>query len=87
MNKLKQLLTKLYIKYMLKKHKYPASTLIHRKHAKVIFEIEFNWYDENFEPVSVVREVLSNKIFSIRSDEMKEFVEYTGSDPNAGAAI
>jgi hypothetical protein len=83
-NKLKSVITKLFKKYVAKTHKYPAGCLIHRRTNSVIFEIEFNWYDEDLEPVSVVREVKSSKIFSVRYLEMLEFVEYSGSDPNPG---
>ena len=70
-----------------KKHPFPESTLIHRKQAKVLFEVEFNWYDKEFNPVTVVREVKSGKVFSISEHEMKEFKEYAGTDRNAGSVI
>lgn len=83
---MKKWLSKLYIRFFLKKHKFPPASLIHRKN-RVLFEIEFNWYDESFQPVSIVREIKSGKIFSIRFDEMLEFREYSGDDPNAGSTI
>ena len=86
-NKIKLELQKLFKKHVIKKHKYPAGCLIHRRNAGVIFEIEFNWFDEDLEPVSVVREVKSNKIFSVRYLEMMDFVEYSGSDPNPGTVL
>lgn len=84
---MKKLIGKLYRYLFLKKHKYPASTLIHRRKATIVFEIEFNWYDESLQPVSLVREVHSGKIYSIRSDEMMEFREFIGPDPNAGTSL
>ena len=85
MNLLQRIINSLYLKYVKPKHKYPTSVLIHRRaNASMVYEIEFNWFDENMEPVSVVRDVKTQKIFSIRSTEMLEFVEYTGSDPNPG---
>lgn len=86
-NKIKLELQRLFKKHVIKTHKYPAGCLIHRRNAGVIFEIEFNWFDEDLEPVSVVREVKSNKIFSVRYLEMMDFVEYSGSDPNPGNAL
>ena len=78
---LKKLLSKLFFKYVRKTHKYPASCLVKRKNSDdhFVFEIEFNWYDENLEPVSIVREQRTHKTYSIRHEEMAEFVEYTGS--------
>lgn len=84
---MKKLIAKLYRRFFLKKHKYPPSTLIHRKKATIVFEIEFNWYDEDLQAVSLVREVHSGKIYSIRDLEMLEFREFVGSDPNAGTAL
>lgn len=85
MNLLKKLITKLYHKFCVRKHKYPPSCIIHRaNNTKVVFEIEFNWYDENLSPVSVVRNVKTDKIYSVREMEMLDFVEYTGADPNVG---
>jgi len=62
----------------LKKHVYPTSTLIHRKKASIVYEIEMNWYDEELNPVSIVRDVKTGKVFSVRLTEMIEFKEYTG---------
>jgi light-regulated signal transduction histidine kinase (bacteriophytochrome) len=84
---MKKLLGRLYRKFFLKKHQLPVGVLIHRRKNTVIFEIEFNWYDEDFQPVSLIREVKSGKIFSIRHAEMYEFKEYAGSDPNAGSTL
>jgi hypothetical protein len=81
---MKNILYKLFIRFFLKKHQYPPGVLIHRRKAKILFEIEFNWYDEEFQPVSIIREVHSGKVFSVRNYEMYEFKEYAGSDPNAG---
>lgn len=75
------------LKKFLAKHKYPKGVLVHRKNGAVVFETEFNWYDESLEPVTVVREVKSGKIFSVNSLEMMDFVEYTGSDPNGGSDL
>lgn len=61
--------------------------MIHRKKATVIYETEFNWYDENLQPVTVIREVKSGKIFSMQYLEMSDFKEYSGSDPNAGTVL
>ena len=83
-NKLKELIERLFKKTVLKKHQYPAACLIHRRNGSTIFEIEFNWYDEDLNPVSVVREVKSQKIFSVRHLEMFDFKEYSGSNPNPG---
>ena len=81
MNIFKKAIKALYLRYCAKKHKYPPSCLVHRKlNGSLVFEIEFNWYDENYEPVSIVRDIKTTKVFSIRYLEMKEFVEYTGLD-------
>lgn len=84
---MKNLILKLIRKYILKPHKYPTSTLIQRKNGSVVFEVEFNWFDEILEPVSIVRDIKTQKIYSVRSLEMHEFKEYTGSDPNGGVDI
>jgi hypothetical protein len=84
---MKKIIRWLFLKFCAKKHQYPPGVLVHRRKATVLFEIEFNWYDEDFLPVSLVREVHSGKVFSIRHYEMFEFKEYAGSDPNAGSRL
>lgn len=74
-------------RFLLKKHQFETATLIHRRIGKVIFEVEFNWYDENLNPVSVIREVHSGKIFSVRGNETIDFQEYSGSDSLAGSTL
>jgi len=70
-----------------KQHHYPTAILVHRRKAKVIYEIEFNWYDNDLLPVSLVREVISGKRFSISYYEMYEFKEFAGSDYTIGNSI
>lgn len=84
---MKKLLSKLYKRYFLKKHKFPPTTYIHRRKSGVVFEVDLNWFDEDLEPVSLVREVKSNKNFSIRYYEMLEFVELQGNAPTDGIEI
>jgi len=78
---------RLYRRFFLKKHKFPPTTYIHRRKSAVVFEVNLNWFDEDLEPVSLVREVHSGKNFSIRYHEMLEFVELIGNAPNDGIAI
>lgn len=82
-----KLLVRLFKSYILGKHQLPPGVLIHRRNGTILFEIEFNWYDETLNPVSLVREVHSNKIFSIRDSEMREFKEYSGSNSTAGSTL
>lgn len=70
-----------------KKHPFPASSIIHRKRGTVLFEIEFNWYDENFLPISLVRQTITGKKYSISYYELLEFKEYAGVDSQAGTTI
>lgn len=81
---MKKIIRWLFLKFCAKSHQYPPGTLIHRRKARILFEIEFNWYDEDMIPVSLVREVHSGKVFSVRDSEMFEFKEYAGTDPHAG---
>jgi hypothetical protein len=83
----KEMLNEIVRVRYLEKHQYPLSTLIHRKKAKVIYEIEFNWFDDNLTPVSLVRETQSGKQFSVSHLDMYEFKEYQGRDVNAGNTI
>jgi hypothetical protein len=84
---MKKLIARIYKRFFLKKHLYPPSVYIHRKNSAVVFEIELNWYDEDLEPVSLVREVKSGKSFSIRYHEMLEFRELSGNKPTDGIEI
>jgi len=84
---MKNFLHKLFVRFFLKKHMFPPGVLIHRRKATILFETEFNWYDNDLQPITVVREIKSGKIFSINSYEMYEFKEYAGTDPNAGSVI
>jgi len=68
-------------------HQFPPSTLIHRFKARVLFEVEFNWYDHDLMPVSIVREVKSGKQFSVSYYELFEFKEFQGRDRAAGNSI
>jgi len=79
MNKLKKLIKKFIMKYIIGMHKFPTSVIVHRINNKSsMYEIEFNWYDEDLNPVSIVRDIATQKIFSIRSSEITEFKEYSG---------
>ena len=69
------------------KHPFPASTLIHRYEAKVLFEVEFNWYDHELVPVSLVREIHSGKQYSVTYHELLEFREFQGRNRYAGNTI
>ena len=70
-----------------KQHQFPVTTLIHRRKAKIIYEIEFNWYDHDLMPVSLVREVLSGKRYSVSYHELYEFKEFQGKDRSIGSSI
>jgi len=70
-----------------KLHPFPVTSLIHRGSGTVLFEIEFNWYDKDLLPVSLVREVKSGKQYSISYYEILEFKEYLGRDRSAGTSI
>ena len=70
-----------------KNHTFPVSTLVHRKKARVIYEVEFNWYDNELKPITVVREVQSGKVFSISGLEIDDFKEYSGADVSAGNSL
>jgi hypothetical protein len=87
MKKLKSVISKLYRKYFLKTHLFLPGIYIHRKNGAVVFETEFNWFDEELLPITVVREVKSGKIFSIRYDEMTNFIELKGNAPVDGSEI
>jgi hypothetical protein len=82
-----KVILKLLRMLVLEQHQFKPSTLIHRKAARVVYEVEFNWYDENLKPVSVVREVQSGKIFSIRGNEATDFKEFSGTDPLVGSTL
>lgn len=76
----------------LKQHPYPPSTLIHRGDSEkgcstVLFEIEFNWYDHELNPVSIVRQCKTGKQFSVSFFELLEFREFQGKDRTAGNTI
>lgn len=80
-----KLLSRLYRKLFLKKHLFPSGSLIHQKKGTIVFEIEFNWYDEDFIPISVVRQVSNNQIASVRYNEMLGFKEYSGNNETLGS--
>lgn len=82
-----KLLGRLYRKMFLRKHLFPVGCLVHPKKGTVVFEIEFNWFDEDMQPVSVVRQVSDNKIFSIRYNEMRGFKEYSGNNERLGSTV
>ena len=84
---MKKLITRLYKRFFLKKHKFPPTIYIHKKNARVVFEVELNWFDEDLLPVSLLREVKSGKNYSVRYHEMLEFIELRGNKPEDGTEI
>lgn len=84
---MKKLLGRLYRKLFIKKHIFPVGTLVHPKKGTTVFEIDFNWYDEDMQPVSIVRQVNNNQIASIRYNEMLGFKEYSGNNELLGSNV
>jgi len=82
-----KLLGKLYRKLFIRKHIFPVGSLVHPKKGTTVFEIEFNWYDEDTQPVSIVRQVGNNQIASIRYNEMQGFKEYSGNNEMLGSNV
>lgn len=87
MNKIKRLLGRLYKKIFIPKHLFPAGSLVHPKRGTTVFEIDFNWYDEDMQPVSIVRQISNQQIASIRYDEMLGFKEYSGNNELLGSNV
>lgn len=81
----RNLLHRIWCLVFLKKHKYPPTTLVRRKLARIVYEIDFCWYDTNFDPVWIMRELKTNKTYSASYIEMTEFTEYT--EEGAGSTI
>lgn len=84
---IRKLFVKILRRKFLKVHKFPITTYVHREHSGIVFEIDLNWYDEDLNPVSIVRECKSGKTFSIRDDEMIFYVELRGNAPTDGIEI
>lgn len=82
-----KLIGRLYRKFFIQKHLFPAGTLVHPRKGTTVFEIEFNWYDEDMQPVSIVRQVANNQIASIRYNEMRGFKEYSGNNESLGSNV
>lgn len=82
-----KLLGRLYRKMFIRKHLYPVGCLVHPKKGTTVFEIDFNWYDEDMQPVSIVRQCSDNKIASIRYNEMQGFKEYSGNNESLGSNV
>lgn len=80
-----KLLGRLYRKLFIKTHLFPVGSLVHPKKGTIVFEIEFNWYDEDMQPVSIVRQVSNQQIASIRYAEMQGFKEYSGNNELLGS--
>lgn len=82
-----RLIGRLYRKLFIKKHLFPVGSLVHPKKGTTVFEIDFNWYDEDMQPVSIVRRVSDNQIASIRHSEMQGFKEYSGNNEQLGSNV
>lgn len=84
---MKQKLRNFFRWLFVKKHLFPVGALVHQKTQKIVFEIEFNWFDEDLQPVSLVRQVSDSKVFSIRYHEMLGFKEYSGNNEMLGSNV
>ncbi len=85
---IRKLINRLFRNRYLLKHKFVPAIYIHHNKGGVVFETQFNWYDEDLLPVTIVREIKSNKTFSIRHHEMLEFVELSSKHtPNDGLSV
>lgn len=73
-------------KYKGSQHKFKPTDLIHR-HNTILFEVEFNWYNEDLEPITIIRGVKNGKIGTIHRDEWIEWNVYLGKDRNAGSTF
>lgn len=77
MNLLKKFITYLFKVFCLEKHKFKPSDLIARVGTRTLFEVDTNYYNTNFEPVTIVRAYpLGTQVMGISSHEIKEFKEY-----------
>ena len=68
-------------------HPFPPATLIKRKKADIHYEVEFIWYDYNFVPITVVRDVHSRKIYSFTILDFEDFEEVSTKDRSAGSTV
>lgn len=77
MNFLTKLITFLFKKLCLEEHKFKPSDLIIRDGTRTLFEVDTNYYNKNFEPVTVVRAYpIGTQLMGISHHEIKEFKEY-----------
>lgn len=76
-NFFKNLIKKLFYKYCLTKHKFFPSTLIIRNGTRVLFEVDTNYYNTDFEPVTIVRAFPNGtQLLGIGHHDIIEYVEY-----------
>jgi len=77
MKLLVKLITYLFNKFCIKSHKFKPSTLIIRDGTRALFEVDTNYYNMEFEPVTIVRAYpMGTQLLGISHHEIKEFKEY-----------
>lgn len=77
MNLINRLITYLFTRICLEQHKFKPSTLILREGTRTLFEVDTNYYNLNFEPVTIVRAYpAGTQLLGISHHEIKEYKEY-----------
>jgi hypothetical protein len=68
---------KLYRSMFLQKHKFNKGDLIYRSGTRSLYEVDENYYNLNFEPVTIVRAYpVGTQLLGIDRHEILEFKEY-----------
>ena len=72
-----KLISFLFKKYCIESPKFKPSSLIIRDGTRTLFEVDCNYYNMQFEPVTIVRAYpMGTQLMGISKHEIKEFKEY-----------
>lgn len=72
-----KLITYIFSRFCIESHKFKPSTLIIREGTRTLFEVDTNYYNTDFKPVTIVRAYpMGTQLLGISHHEIKEYKEY-----------
>lgn len=76
-NKLRYGLLYLVKRFLLEKHRFPASTLILKDGTRTLYEVDSTYYNKDLQPITIVRAYpAGSELIGISYHENLEFKEY-----------
>jgi hypothetical protein len=63
--------------YLLPKHKFAKGTLVYKDGTRTLYEVDENYYNTDFDPVTIVRPYpMGKQVFGVDKHDILEFMEH-----------